>query len=250
MRRLISASALFAVIALSGAWAGWSLIRQRPTRPVAGSFHRSTVDGSGHTRGIVQVALMRQLMADQEHSTLPVIAPGGEASPRVPSQDHPLLDRPAPPFVLEDARGKTWKLGETSSEGPVVVVFYLGSTCMACVTHLVELDFAMPRFRERRAQVLAVSADTPEFSRERTHKFGDFQIPLLSDADHATAVSYGVWKPIPGAGKDDGESLHATFVVDGVGSIRWAHVGNRPFTDVDALLAALDQLKRAPDNPP
>ncbi len=186
---------------------------------------------------------MRQIMADRRRSTVAPTAIDGEAGHLVPGQSHFLLERPAPPFALEDAQGKTWKLGETLADGPVVVVFYLGSTCMACVTHLVELDFAMPRFRARRVRVLAVSADTPEFSRERTRRFGDFQIPLLSDADHATALAYGVWKPVPGAGKDDGESLHGTFVVSPSGAIRWAHVGDRPFTNVGTLLAELDQLK-------
>ena len=48
-----------------------------------------------------------------------------------------------------------------------MVVFYLGQSCMACVTHLVELDFAMSQFRERGARVLAISGDSPEFSRQR-----------------------------------------------------------------------------------
>ncbi len=86
-----------------------------------------------------------------------------------------MLGRPAPALVLKDARGKTWNLAGASPSGPVVVVFYLGSTCMACVTHLVELDVAMPRFRERGTRVLAISGDAPEFSLERMRKFGDFR---------------------------------------------------------------------------
>ena len=69
-----------------------------------------------------------------------------------------------------------------------MVVFYLGSTCMACVTHLIELDVALPRFRARGARVLAVSGDTPEFSLERMRKYRGFQIPLLSDPDHAASL--------------------------------------------------------------
>ncbi len=89
------------------------------------------------------------------------------AAHRAASRPHPLLGRPAPPVVLADAGGTTRDLRRQLADGPVVVVFYLGSTCMACVTHLVELDAALPRFRERRATVWAVSADTPEISRRR-----------------------------------------------------------------------------------
>ena len=121
----------------------------------------------------------------------------------------------------------------------MVVVFYLGFTCIACVTHLVELERAMPRFRERGAEVWAVSADSPDFSRERMRRFGNFRIPLLSDSGHAVALAYGVWKPLPGGDKDDGEALHGTFIVDRGGSIRWVYIGDRPFANIDALLAAL-----------
>jgi len=248
MKKLIQSSALVAIIALSAAWAGWKLHRQRPTRPVAGSFQRSKVDGSGHTRGIVQVDLMRQIMAERARSTPPVNVPGREAGQHVPSPDHPLLGRRAPALVLEDTRGKTWNLHEEVSDGPVVVVFYLGSTCMACVTHLVELDVAFSRFHEQGARVLAVSRDAPEFSRERMRKFGGFQIPLLSDPDHATALAYGVWKAVPGGDKDYGEALHGTFIVDRDGLVRWAYVGNRPFTDIEALLTELSH-GRVQDQP-
>ncbi len=71
-------------------------------------------------------------------------------------------------------------------------------------------------------------------------RFGSFQIPLLSDSDHAVALSYGVWKPFPGGTRDDGEALHGTFIVDREGTVRWVHAGDRPFADVDALLEALD----------
>ena len=140
------------------------------------------------------------------------------------SRAKPIPSSAAQPqaLVLEDAKGKTRDLGAQVSNGPVVVVFYLGSTCMACVTHLVELERAMPRFRERGAEVWAVSADSPNFSRERMRRFGDFQIPLLSDSGHVVALAYGVWKPLPGGDKDDGEALHGTFIVDrgGLGMCR------------------------------
>ncbi len=123
-----------------------------------------------------------------------------------------------------------------------MVVFYLGFTCTACVTHLVELEAAMSRFRERDAEIWAVSADSPEFSRERMSKYGHFQIPLLSDPAHAASTAYGAWKPFPDGNPDDGEALHGTFIIDRGGSIRWAYLGDRPFADIDALLAELDRL--------
>jgi len=55
MKKLAYASALIAVIALSAAWTGLMVYRQRPALPVAGLLHRSTVDPTvdrgGHSRG-------------------------------------------------------------------------------------------------------------------------------------------------------------------------------------------------------
>jgi peroxiredoxin len=118
---------------------------------------------------------------------------------------------------------------------------------VACVTHLVELDAAMSRFRERGARVLAVSGDAPEFSLERIRRFGGFQIPLLSDRDHTVSMGYGVWKTVPGGDRNDGEALHGTFIADRDGLVRWAYVGDRPFRDIEALLCEISRLgKQSP----
>jgi len=238
MQRLLSSCFLVAVIALSLLWAGIRLHGQRAARPVAGLMSRSKVDRAGHARGIVQVDLMRQIMAGR---TGPSAAqPGDPDLHRVPSQAHPLLGHAAPALVLKDAETKTRDLQAASTEGPVVIVFSLGSTCVACMTHLVEMEAAMPRFQARSAQVWAVSADRPELSRERMRRFGNLRIPLLSDSDHAVSSAFAVWKALPGGNPDDGEALHGTFIVDRGGSVRWTYIGDRPFTDIDALLAALD----------
>ena len=44
---------------------------------------------------------------------------------------------------------------------------------------------------------MAVSDDAPEFSLERISRYGGFQIPLLSDRDHAVALAFGVWSVGP-----------------------------------------------------
>ncbi len=239
MKRHIYASALIAVIALSAAWAGLMLHGQRAARPVPGLMSRSKVDRAGHARGIVQVDLMRQIMAGRARTGPSAAAPDNPDLHRVPSQAHPLLGRAAPALVLEDAETKTRDLQAAAAEGPVVIVFYLGSSCMACMTHLVELEAALPRFQAQGAVVWAVSADRPELSRERMRRFGSFHIPHLSDSNHAVSSAFGVWKPLPGGNPDDGEALHGTFIVARGGSVRWASMGDRPFTDIDALLAEI-----------
>ncbi len=250
MNKLASATALIGVIVSSAVWTAFMLYKQSPRLPSAGLLHRTTVDPTvdrdGHSRGIVQVDLMRQIMAERARAAPESAEQGNKAKHVVPSQAHPLLGRAAPPLLLEDTEARSWNLHAAVTEGPIVLVFYLGSTCMACMTHLVELEAALPRFQESGAKVWAVSADSLEFSRERMRKLGSFQIPLLSDSSHAVASAFGVWKPVPGGNPDDGEALHGTFIVDRGGSVRWAFIGDRPFTDIDALLDELDDLTVLP----
>jgi hypothetical protein len=125
---------------------------------------------------------MRQMMADRALSVPSAAEPGDEAECCVPSQIRPLLGRPAPVLVQQDAEGKIRDLGSRASKGPVMVVFYLSSTCMACVTHLVDLEEAMPRFRKRGAEVWAVCADSPDFSGNRCSSSCWFQNELGSPA--------------------------------------------------------------------
>jgi peroxiredoxin len=249
LKKRLVAWGLVAVVVVSLAWSGLMLYRQSPARPPSGLLHRTTVDSKvdrgGHSRGVIQVDLLRQILADRARAVPEAAEPGDQAGHRVPSQAHPLLGRPAPPFELKDSMGKTWKPREELTKEPLILVFYLGQTCMACVTHLVKLDFAISQFRNRGARVLAISADTPESSRQRLNRFGDFRVPLLSDTDHATALAYGAWKPVPGAGKDDGEPLHGTFIIDRDGLVRWAYLGDRPFTDIEALLYECSRLAKA-----
>ena len=90
------------------------------------------------------------------------------------------------------------------------------------------------------------SAPTSPSSRGADAQFGGFQIPLLSDSNHAVSSAFGVWKPVPGGNLDDGQALHGTFIVDRGGSVRWANIGDRPFTDIDALLAEVNGLAVVP----
>jgi peroxiredoxin len=238
-RKSLAAIGLVAVILLACAWVAARLAPHPPRLPDMGLFHRSKVDGAGHMRGVVQVDLMRTILAGRPGK-------GGGASPRVPSQDHPLLGVSAPRFVRPDADGATWDLGRQLADGPVVLVLHLGFTCVACVTHLVELDAAGPRFRERDARVVALGADPPDPDRGRARAAVGLRFPTLDDPGHSVALAYGAWAPTPGGVPDEGEPSHATFLIGRDGRVRWAHVGDRPFRDVDALLAELDAIEPPP----
>jgi peroxiredoxin len=152
----------------------------------------------------------------------------------ISTQAHPLLGKPAPEFELSDPAGVRHKLSDLRSDGPVVLVFYFGYNCNHCVSQLFDMNEEMTRFKELGTEVVAISADPPELTRQRFARYGAFSFPVLSDADKEAARAYGVFTPAAG-GRE--ESLdHGTFVISRDGVIRWARQGDEPFNGSRTLL--------------
>jgi peroxiredoxin len=153
----------------------------------------------------------------------------------IPTQAHLLLLQPAPDFTLRDVDGKEWSLEKQLKDGPVVLVFYYGYHCNHCVSQLFALDKDIEKFRELGVQMVAVSADPAETTRERFKKYGAFMFPVLSDPGNKVAALYETYVPNPVAGQE-GDLLHGTFVISRQGKVIWANRGDRPFTENHTLL--------------
>src|SRR5262249_22473275 len=100
------------------------------------------------------------------------------------SQDHKLLAEDAPDFELRDHHGQKRHLSDFTKKGPVVLVFYYGYFCDHCVSQLFALQDDVRYFHELGAEVVAVSPDSPETTRERYQDYGAFEFPVLSDPDN------------------------------------------------------------------
>jgi peroxiredoxin len=164
---------------------------------------------------------------------LSVILADTEFQP-VDSQPHPLLGQPSPDFVLPDDSKAEQHLSVLGKDRPTVVVFYLGYGCSHCVAQLLAIDKDLHYFRELDADVVAISADTPEHTTEKFAEYGRFGFPVLSDAEHQVAQAWGVYQ----AESDHRPEVvnHGTFVVDRHGKVIWGHLGKEPFLDNKTLL--------------
>ncbi len=222
--------ALGAVIVFSlglVAWSGWHLATKASATPLPAG-----PDVAGAARAFLK-----------KHEVAPLSAPLENvlsAATPVPTQPHPLLGKPAPDFLLGDHCGDRKTLRGCVDRGPVVLVFYYGYYCNHCVSQLFALHDDIAKFRELGAEVIAISADPPEWTRERFRQYGPFAFPVLSDPGNKVAQAYGVFRP---AGEQGAEDLkHATFVIGPDGVVQWAQLGYEPFTDNAALLAELARL--------
>jgi len=159
----------------------------------------------------------------------------------VKTQAHPLLGQPAPGFELNDHRQKPWRLSDGLAKGPLVLVFYYGYRCNHCVGQLFALNDDIGRFHELGAEVVSLSADAPETTRERFMEYGEFSFPVLSDPGNKIAQVYGLLTPVKGKGR--GVLQHGTFVIARDGIVHWAQYGREPFTGNRALLYEVARLE-------
>lgn len=177
---------------------------------------------------------------DKRPLSEPLAALLAEDLDETPTQPHPLLGRPAPDFALLDVDRKETRLSDHLRRGPVVVVFYYGYGCTHCVAQLFAVNEDIALFRELGAEVIAVSADTPEHTAGRYRRFGRFDFPVLSDPENQVAATYNVYDPKT-------ESLaHGTFVIGPDGVVHWANRGGEPFLGNRTLLRVLARLRPPP----
>jgi peroxiredoxin Q/BCP len=156
------------------------------------------------------------------------------------SENHPLIGKQAPDFTLKNHLGETVTLSELNRNGPVIVIFYYGYWCDHCVAQLFGVHEDIARFRELDAQVVAVSADPPEVTKERFDQYGAFAFPTVSDPDNQVAAKYGC-----SIAENDGTSqtLHGTFVIGRDGNVHWVNTGHQPFLGNPTLLYELARLE-------
>ena len=167
-----------------------------------------------------------------------------------------------PDFILPDVHGLPMRLRVMLDEGPVVIVFYRGGWCPYCNIHLRGFQRRLREFHELGARVVAISPQLPDNSLSTREK-DELAFPVLSDVGNKVARQFGIvfklgdelvklYRQFGHAledfnGADGGRELPvpATFLIDGNGIIRLAHV-DVDYTrrlDPDEVVKALKTLK-------
>jgi peroxiredoxin len=167
----------------------------------------------------------------------------------------------APAFILSDADGKRVSSAELLTQGPLIVTFYRGVWCPYCNMDLQALESALPEFKEKGAQLVAVSPQTASYSR-RSQRENNLSFPILSDPHNEIAAIFGLRFELPdylralykNVFKNDlaivnGDPswtlpMPARFLIGQDGTILYAEV-NPDYTrrpDPQLLLPALDRV--------
>ncbi|MCK6502156.1 peroxiredoxin family protein [Myxococcota bacterium] len=158
---------------------------------------------------------------------------------------HADLEGAAPLFELPDVRGGRVALEEVLKSSRAVLVFYRGGWCPICNAQLAKLSAAYEAFRDRGAEILAISNERVREGREVLRKVGP-PYPLLLDEDGEVIRAYALEvtrrDPLGWVLRKQGYAHPAVFVVDPDGRIAWRYVGRhyRDRPSVDLVLQALD----------
>jgi peroxiredoxin len=141
----------------------------------------------------------------------------------------------APAWKLINAKGEGRRLREFEDE-KILLVFFQGMGCAHCRRQLDELAKRRGDLKQQGLKVIAVSPDSPQQLRDglkvtETEVPGSFE--LLSDESLEVFRRYGV---------HDGQPRHGVFLIDRDGIVRWQHVSDEPFMEIDSLLAESELL--------
>jgi peroxiredoxin len=231
-------------IALTGIGAGvGAWIAASPKEPETDRSAARQQPKGKHFDGTVHFDLLAKLLTDDRRAAqADWLRELDDPKAGVETQSNPLLGQQAPDITLRDHRGQCWTLQESLGKGPVVVVFYLGYSCPACVHGLVELNADLQRFHGLGTQIVAISGDTPDITWQRFQQYGNFGFAVLSDPGHSAAQAYGTFSPANAAEPED--LRHATFLIGRDGKICWATRGDAPFRNNKALLYEVARLEK------
>ncbi len=145
---------------------------------------------------------------------------------------------PAIDWSLPAPGEKTLSMSEYRGKS-VVVIFYLGAGCLHCVEQLQKFAPRVNDFQQAGISIVGISTeDLPSLTTSVTNFSKDtpFPIPLAADPELKTFKAYRAF--------DDFEKvpLHATFLIDGAGLVRWHDISFEPFQDADFVLNEAKRL--------
>lgn len=136
--------------------------------------------------------------------------------------------------VYPDGGEGVFDLTERSG-GPVILAFYPADDSPVCTRQLHAYRDGFDQLAAVDADLVGISPQGLDSHRRFAAGSGGFPFPLVSDPQKAIGRAWGVLGPL-------GFYRRSAFVVDGGGTVRYAHraVAGLTFRGVDELVAAVE----------
>jgi peroxiredoxin len=178
---------------------------------------------------------------------------GSEVNHVEPSTDDATIERidlttlgplawapsPAEPLTALDTDDHNWVLADHKGRN-LVVLFFLGGKCAHCMQQLTLFSKAVKELDALQADLVAVSTD--DAADNRTLKANPdkiaFAMPILPDP------KLDVFKRYNAHDDFEGQPLHAIYLIDARGEVRYRRISAEPFLDVDFIKGEIARVNR------
>jgi peroxiredoxin len=146
---------------------------------------------------------------------------------------------PAQPLAGPDSDGHDWTLADHRGRG-VVVLFFLGGKCAHCMQQLDLFGKAIKNLGALEADLVAVSSDDALATRALKQNADKivFPMPIVPDP------KLDIFKKYHAIDDFEGQPLHAIYLIDARGEVRYRRISAEPFLDVDFVKAELARVNR------
>lgn len=114
-----------------------------------------------------------------------------------------------PRFNLPNALGKSIAVADILEESALLISFYRGAWCPYCNLELRALQNALPEFKAKNVQLVAISPQDPDHSLSLQEKH-QLNFEVLSDANNEIARQFGLVFQLP----RDLRSIYNDFNID------------------------------------
>lgn len=149
----------------------------------------------------------------------------------------------SPNFRLPDASGRFFGLQDVREGWFLVLVFYRGHWCDACLKQLTEIKEHFQEFVKHKTALAAISVDSPGESAFFQERWG-FPFPILSDRRLKLIDAFGLRHPKGHEGKDI--SRPAVVILSPSKRVVYKYVGKSPVDrpSIGDLLYTLEKLQK------
>jgi peroxiredoxin len=131
-----------------------------------------------------------------------------------------------PDVTLVSSERKAVKLSEFFGK-PTALVFFPGAFTSVCTKELCTFRDSMAKFNDLKAQVIAISVDSP-FAQKAFADAQHLNFPLLSDFNREAVRKFGIEDPAFVGGLLPGVAKRAVFGLDKTGTVRYKWVSDNP----------------------
>ncbi|RRR74327.1 MAG: redoxin domain-containing protein [Candidatus Viridilinea halotolerans] len=151
----------------------------------------------------------------------------------VAGQPMPQMDRVAPAFTLESLQGESISLADF--QGQVVLLNFWGTWCEPCKREIPALERAHRQYRDQGLVIIGVNLTHNERAQGRDQTtiaafLDQFNVTYVNVLDTQGEVT-NAYRIFP---------LPTSFFVDDTGHIRYVHIGELTFADIEARFLELN----------